>query len=452
MLVLTIFILLIRRLYLTRITILIYLFSSVLLYNGYCQNNDIILYNNLWIISYNKGIIGICILFIASFILKQDRNIKGEKSIVLSLSIISILGIISSNDWILLLLSLELLTYSTSIIACMDKKWESTRSAGLKYFLIGAFSSGFILLGITLLYSKTGLLQIMMIEDFHTINNTFLFLDGWNLILAGLLFKIGAAPFHYWAPDVYDGVPTIITSWIAIFPKLSLLMFIYLWYKHTNITYYFDLSIILYTCWFSLIFGSFVGLIQYRIKRLLAYSSISHIGFILLGILSLSLSYNNSYLNQIIFYIVQYALTSFVIFLILMSYDQPNYNIQTISQLKAKINSNVLLALIFNLCLFSLAGLPPFIGFFAKIYILQLAIFSQLWFIVFTAILTSVIASVQYLRIINLLNFYDSDSKFLTTIQSIDLIEHSIVPFHPGNINSHIISFICFFIILGALI
>jgi len=455
MLILTILILLIRRLFITRLTILIYLFSSILLYNGYCHNYDIILYNNLWVISYNKGIIGICILLIASFILKQDRNIKGEKSIILSLSIIGIMGIISSNDWILFILSLELLTYSTSIIACMDKNWESTRSAGLKYFLIGAFSSGFILLGITLLYSKTGLLQIMMIEEIKTIDNTFLFLDGWNLILAGLLFKIGAAPFHYWAPDVYDGVPTIITSWIAIFPKLSLLIFIYLWYKHTNITYYFDLSIILYTCWLSFIFGSFVGLIQYRIKRLLAYSSISHIGFILLGILSLSVSITTNPFNEIIFYIIQYALTSFTIFFILMSYDQPYYNIQTISQLKAKINNNVLLALIFNLCLFSLAGLPPFVGFFAKISILQLAIFSQLWFIVFTAIITSVIGSVQYLRIINLLNFYDSDYKsYQTTIQSIDKLQHnlSIVPLHPGNINSHIISFICFFIILGALI
>jgi NADH-quinone oxidoreductase subunit N len=215
MLILTLIVLLIRRLFITRIIILIYLFTSLLLYNGYFHNHEIILYNNLWIISYKKGIIGICILLIASFILKQDRYIKGEKSLILSLSIIGILSIISSNDWILFLLSLELLTYSTSIIACMDKKWESTRSAGLKYFLIGAFSSGFILLGITLLYSKTGLLQIMMIEDMRTIyneyenhtlslieysssNHVWYFLNGWNLILAGLLFKIGAAPFHYW--------------------------------------------------------------------------------------------------------------------------------------------------------------------------------------------------------------------------------------------------------------
>ena len=340
MLVLTILILLIRRLFITRLTILIYLFTSLLLYNGYCHNIDIILYNNLWVISYKKGIIGMCILLIGSFILKQERNIKGEKSFIISLNIIGIISVICSNDWILLLLSLELLTYSTAIIACIDKKWESTRSAGLKYFLISAFSSGFILLGITLLYSKTGLLQITLIENINLINsNIITVLDGWNFILAGMLFKIGAAPFHYWAPDVYDGVSTIITSWIAIFPKLSLLIFIYLWCKHTNITYYSDFSLIVYSCWLSFIFGSFLGLIQYRIKRLLAYSSITHIGFILLGILSLSTSIiqDNNLLDEVIYYILQYALTSFIIFFILMSYDQSNYNIQTISQLKLKL-------------------------------------------------------------------------------------------------------------------
>jgi NADH-ubiquinone oxidoreductase chain 2 len=427
MLMLTLLTIIIRRLFITRINILIFLLGSILLYNGYCNNITITLLNNLWIISNKRGIIGICIFIIGSIILKLDKKIKGEKALIISISIIGMIGIITSKNWLLLIISLELLTYSTSILACIDKEWESTRSSGLKYFLIGAFSSGLIMLGITIIYSETGLLEI---KNIVTNNNEITFINGWNLILAGMLFKIGAAPFHYWAPDVYDGVPTIITAWIAILPKLSLLIFLYFYLTNFN-------TLILYSCWFSLIFGSILGLIQYRIKRLLAYSSITHIGFLLLGVLELE-NFNNN-LGYMTFYVLQYALTSLTIFIIIICYD-----VQTISQLKGKINFNILLAICFNFCLFSLAGLPPFIGFFAKIQILLLSISYQFWWIVFTAILASVIGCVQYLRIINILNFSFNTFKYEDSTHKCESRS-----FHPGNINSHIISFLSLFLLFA---
>ena len=407
---------------------------------------DIEIYNNLWVISWVRGIIDIGILLIGGIILKYDNRIKGEKSIIISLGIIGMISIISTKNIVMLVLSLELLTYSTAILACIENKWESTRSSGLKYFLIGALSSGFILLGSTLIYGNTGNLEIGNYYGYYADNldKAYLGLEASNILLAGLLFKIGAAPFHYWAPDVYDGVPTIITSWISIFPKLSIFVFIFYNLEATfspSSHVFIQLSSIL-----CLIIGSICGLTQYRIKRLLAYSSITHIGFLLLACFG--------HAHIMLFYVLQYAFTSTLIFIIIITY---HFNIQTTSQLKGYIYNNQLLAICLVISLLSLAGLPPLIGFFGKLQILQILIANQFWFLLFICIITSIIACVQYLRIINILTFQSSRQSPFSAITQLYLDDYSnpltnlnfFKFIHPGTINSHIISLFTFFILIA---
>lgn len=250
---------------------------------------------------------------------------------------------------------------------------------------------------------------------------------GFIIIIIGFLFKISAAPLHNWAPDVYDGTPTIVTIFITTIPKISIFVFILviqinlLTNNNINIDFinidiitYFNINIwknlILFCSILSLIIGTVLGLCQYRIKRLLAYSTISHVGFILL---SLCIN-NNESIQSFLFYLIQYSITNVCIFLTLLafSYQQinqinninKNYNdIEFISDLKY-IN-NPLLTFSFSICLFSIAGIPPLIGFFAKQIVLYNAIYVQYYFISIIAVLCSVISASYYLKIIKIIYF-----------------------------------------------
>lgn len=343
--------------------------------------------------------------------------------------------LISSSDIITIFLSIELQSYGLYLICSIYRNSEQSVNAGLTYFLLGGLSSCIILLGQSLLYLNTGNTNLENIYIIKSIYDTLLYDSNieilsnysvyWNyiqyslvILSVGFLFKISAAPFHFWAPDVYDAIPTIVTTFVALIAKISILVFL------LDLIYYTDSSAsniswtnnLLISSVLSLIIGSILGLTQYRIKRLFAYSTISHIGFLLLA-LSIDTAEST---KAFFFYLVQYTLSNLNAFIILIAIGYSLYNyvwndknisyrslkdvnnspIQLISQLKGYFSINPIMAISLTITLFSFVGVPPLIGFFAKQMVLTAAIDNGYVFISLIAILTSVISAVYYLAVV----------------------------------------------------
>ena len=370
--------------------------------------------------------------------------------------------LMSSSDIISIFLSLELQSYGLYLISSIYRNSESSISAGLTYFLLGGLSSCIILLGISLLYINTGNTNLDNIYMINSISNAFasnlihenIPVDNlWvykhvymqytymqlplAIISIGLLFKIASAPFHFWSPDVYDAIPTIVTTFVAIIAKISILILFaeLILYTEDNLISFSWSNIIILSSVLSLLIGSILGLVQYRVKRLYAYSTISHIGFILLA-----LSINNLEASRaFFFYIIQYSISNLNIFIILISIGYTLYiyvnndymklkddkysPIQFISQLKGFYFVNPILALSFIITLFSFVGVPPLIGFFGKQMVLSAALDNGYLFTTLIAIITSVISAVYYLVLVKVIFFEDKNYtlnnklfKYLTDI------------------------------------
>ena len=414
------------------------LVNSILLENNY--NNKNINFSN------NKNIYSI---------LNNNKFVSYSinYSIIVLFSSLGASLLISCSDLISMYLSIELQSFSLYVLSTLYRDSESSTSAGLKYFLIGALASCLILFGAGLLYAYTGLTNFESIYSllsiyYIEINSNFIefiypffskelsgsiFL-GLIFIFVGFLIKISAAPFHNWSPDVYDDTPTIVTIWLTIIPKISILILLLDLYIHIDLidqlTLFSTLNgfklnieevikyLLLITSLLSLIIGSVVGLAQNRIKRLLAYSTISHIGFILLALAI----HTKQSIDSFIFYIIQYIITNLNIFLIIIAFsylinksinkNKLNNNIKDIryiSEFKGQFFLNPLISLSFSICLFSMAGIPPLIGFFSKQYVLYSAIKGGYNFIALIAILVSVISASYYLKIIK--TFFINDES-----------------------------------------
>ena len=376
---------------------------------------------------------------------KENRSYSTNYSLIVLFSLLGSSLLISCYDLISMYLSIELQSFAVYILATLYKNSESSTSAGLKYFLLGGLSSCFILFGAGLIYSLTGLTNLESIYSLISVSEINLlsldtirpeafgnlptaggFFLGIIFIIVGLLFKIAAAPLHNWSPDVYDDTPTIVTIWLTIMPKISILIFlleIYTGFKSLDLlldnNYINEFinfketlnissilrNILLMSSLLSLLIGSIVGLAQIRIKRLLAYSTISHIGFILLA---LAINTEQS-IDSFLFYIIQYSITNLNIFIILIAFGYL-YNqslilkdIKYISDIKGQFFSNPLICLSFSICLFSMAGIPPLIGFFSKQYVLYSALQSGYNFMSLICIIVSVISASYYLKIIKVL-------------------------------------------------
>ena len=360
-----------------------------------------------------------------------------EYSLIILFTTCGATFLVSSADLVSMYLSIELQSFAVYILAALYRDSESATSAGLKYFLLGGLSSGLILLGSALVYAYTGLTSF---EGIYTLLSVSSYDDitgpvtiGLTITVVGFLFKVAAAPFHNWAPDVYDGTPTIVTAWLTIMPKISILVFLLelqsglsgssltlLLSDNSSINIWKNLLLI--SSMLSLVIGTVVGLAQYRIKRLLAYSTISHVGFLLLA---LAINSEES-IESFIFYLVQYSITNLNAFLILLAFGYIIHSsalvsrngtggaigtdIQFISELKGQFRANPLLGLALATCLFSMAGIPPLMGFFAKQMVLYSATHSGYYFMSFVAIVVSVISAAYYLRIVRVIHFDVSEN------------------------------------------
>jgi len=375
-----------------------------------------------------------------------------EYPLILLFIITGAVFLVSTSDLVSIFLSIELQSYGLYLLSTLYRNSELATRGGLTYFLLGGLSSCFILLGTSLLYANSGTTNldgIYVITSLSDINN-----DSTNNILywyksyyinfsllilsVGFLFKVSAAPFHFWSPDVYDAIPTIVTTFVAIVAKISIfIFFLELVHYTSNSLFNFQFSwtsSLLVSSLFSLIIGTVLGLTQFRIKRLFAYSTISHVGFILLA---LSINSIES-IQAFIFYLMQYSISNLNAFIILISIgyslycyvnkskeykelvDKKNSPIQLISQMKGYFYINPLLAISLAITIFSFVGIPPLIGFFAKQMVLSAALDNGYVFLSLVAILTSVISAVYYLNIIKEVFFYESIYKINRAFDNVD--------------------------------
>ena len=407
-------------------------------------------------------------------ILEIENNYKStiEYSLIIIFSTLGASLLISSSNLISLYLSTELQSFAVYILPTLYKDSELATNAGLKYFLLGSLASCLILLGSGLIYTYTGLTNLESIYNLISVTESLNsqisqgIALGFIIIFVGYLLKISAAPLHNWAPDVYDESPTIVTIWLTIMPKISIL--ILLLEIYTQITSVNPILeslglntlkyLLLISSLFSLIIGTVVGLTQIKIKRLLAYSTISHIGFILLA---LSINSVQS-IDSFIFYILQYTLTNLNTFLILIAIGYLFNNkilinkgsekdINYISELKGLFFTNPILSISLTICLLSMAGTPPFLGFFSKQFVLYSAIENGYYFMSIAGILVSIISASYYLRIIRILHTENisniNSNKITSTASPLCFTQEEVNKIEISNTHSLIISILTLLIL-----
>ena len=376
-----------------------------------------------------------------------------EYSLIILFIVTGSVFLISTSDLVSIFLSIELQSYGLYLLSTIYRDSEPATSGGLMYFLLGGLSSCFILLGTALLYANSGTTNLDSLYIITSISNAsrdnLTSLLYWYksyyihisllFMAVGFLFKVSAAPFHFWSPDVYDAIPTIVTTFVAIIAKISIFIFLLELVHYTGKSM-FDMDFswtttLLFSSLFSLVIGTVVGLTQSRIKRLFAFSTISHVGFILLGLSIHTVESTQAFM----FYLIQYSISNLNAFILLITigyslycyvyntesattsekektnennnnlHDVNNSPIQLIDQLKGLYYINPILSLSLAITLFSFAGIPPLIGFFGKQMILSAAIDNGYIFMSLVAILTSVISAVYYLAIIKQIFFDKPD-------------------------------------------
>jgi len=426
----------------------IFLVSAAILQLTSFYPRKVFFKNSSKLLSYNV------INFKSKILNKMGEQFKIiEYPLIILFIITGAVFLVSTSDLVSIFLSIELQSYGLYLLSTLYRNSEQATSGGLTYFLLGGLASCFILLGSALLYANSGttsldgIYVIASISDLGSdvSNNT----QSWYkpdyinmslLILSvGFLFKVSAAPFHFWSPDVYDAVPTIVTTFIAIIAKISIFIFFLELVHYTNNSLFTNnfswTTGLLVSSLLSLIIGTVLGLTQFRIKRLYAYSTISHIGFILLA---LSINSIES-IQAFIFYLMQYSLSNLNAFMLLLAIgyslycysnenkkysfllDKNNSPIQLISQMKGFFYINPMLALSLAITLFSFAGIPPLIGFFAKQMVLSAALDNGYVFLTLVAILTSVISAVYYLNIVKEIFFDKPEYKVNPYISDVDM-------------------------------
>jgi len=397
----------------TQISIICVLILTMLIFNeSYLTfyNFSFLLNNTFFNNSVKKLIIFffIMLLLLSINYFKFEQVFKFEYYILVFLSLLGLFIIINSYDLISMYLGIELQSLCFYILATFKPYNNFSGEAGLKYFILGAFSSGMLLFGCSLLYGITGLTNFYELELFFQIMDNSYFLNSLIIsiffILIGLFFKLSAAPFHMWAIDVYEGSPTLVTAFFSIIPKIGILtlllkFFFFLFNLYWN---YFN-QFILISIFLSLIIGTFSALLQVKLKRILAYSGVTHVGFLLLG---LSINTIEGFYS-VFFYIVIYMLLSLTLFSIILSiYKWNTYlKIKHISEVILLFKGNSILSFLFGLTLFSIAGIPPLIGFYSKFYVFVAAIQVKYYFLVLVAALISVISTIYYIRLIKLMFF-----------------------------------------------
>ena len=331
---------------------------------------------------------------------------RGEFFVLILFALLGMMVMISAHHFLTLYLGLELLTLCSYALVALERDSARSTEAAMKYFVLGALASGLLLYGMSMLYGATGSLDIGKVahavqQGVHGGDKTVL-VFGLVFVVAGIAFKLGAVPFHMWVPDVYHGAPTAVTMFIGSAPKIAAFAFVMRLLVSglgPLVADWRGMLIILAVL--SMAIGNVVAIAQTNLKRMLAYSTISHMGFLLLGILSGS---NNGY-GSAMFYVITYVLTTLGAFGMMMLLSRGGFEAENISDFKGLNQRSPWYAFLMLLIMMSLAGLPPTVGFFAKLAVLQAALQAGYVWLVVVAVLFSLIGAFYYLRLIKVMYF-----------------------------------------------
>lgn len=399
---------------------IVYAQDSFVIFEGVAKSNGGAFFNDLFILDRFAVIVKAIILFSGGTVLalsyqylkESAEKIGFEYPLLILLSLCGLMIMVSSNDLLTLYMGVELASLAMYVMASARRDDSKAAEAGMKYFILGALASGILLYGASLVYGFSGSTNFDLISaslsDQLEISKGLII--GLVLVVVGLAFKMSAAPFHMWTPDVYEGVPTPVTAYFAIVPKFAVAaLFIRLLGGpfEAFIDQWQDLIVIIAII--SMVVGGLGGIWQNNIKRLLAYSSIANMGYALVAIAAMG---DEGVRAAIVFFTI-YILTSIGIFAVILSVNTKSSDgekgIEQIDHFKGFAKSNPILGMLFALMLISMIGLPfpPFAGFFGKFFVFFAAVDSGLYGLAVIGVVASVIASFYYLRIIKLMYFDD---------------------------------------------
>ena len=423
------------------ISLLVLLITAIITINETFSINRMTLFNNSVVIDYMSSFMKIItllgaflVLIISSSYLKIFKIFKIEYPILILSSVLGMMVMISSNDLMVFYMGLELQSLALYVLATFNRDQLKSSEAGLKYFVLSALSSGLLLYGCSLVYGFSGSTNFDTIAN-QLNSNEYVLTFGIVFILVGLAFKISAVPFHMWAPDVYEGSPTSVTLFFTMVPKIAALtVFIrFLYVPFLNLIDQWQM-IIVFLSIASMLFGAIAAIGQTNIKRLIAYSSIGHIGYTLAGLATGS----NEGIQSSIIYISIYIIMNLALFSCLLMLKRNNQYYEEIGDLSGLSKNHPLLSLSLLIILFSLAGIPPLAGFFAKFYIFKAVIEQSMYFLAIVGLLSTVVAAFYYLRIIKIIYFdaekekYDQDHnmwlKFSLAFSTILILFYFIFP------------------------
>ena len=334
---------------------------------------------------------------------KAEKFDKFEYPVLVMLATLGMLLMISANDMLALYLGLELQSLALYVIAAINRENVRSTEAGLKYFVLGALSSGMLLYGISLVYGYTGHTSFEAIASALSGGERQLGLVfGLVFVLAGLCFKISAVPFHMWTPDVYEGAPTPVTAFFAAAPKMAAMALIVRVTMGAFEPIGLDWQqIIVFISIASMVLGAFAAIGQKNIKRLMAYSSIGHMGYALVGLAANS----EAGVRGVVIYMLIYLVMTLGTFAFILAMRRKDGNVEQISDLAGLSNTNPMMATILTILMFSLAGIPPLAGFWGKWYVFLAAINANLYALAVIGVLASVVGAYYYLRIIKIMWF-----------------------------------------------
>ena len=423
------------------LSLLILLITAVITFNETLSVKQITLFNESFIIDYLSSFMKIVTLLAAFVVLLISPNylrtfkiFKIEYPILILSSVLGMMIMISSNDLIVFYMGLELQSLALYVLATFDRDKLKSSEAGLKYFVLSALSSGLLLYGCSLIYGFTGSTNFNVIANQFNANE-YAITFGIVFILVGLAFKISAVPFHMWAPDVYEGSPTSVTLFFTIVPKIAALtVFIrFLFVPFLNLIEQWQM-ILVFLSIASMLFGAIAAIGQKNLKRLIAYSSISHVGYALAGLATGS----NVGIQSSVIYIIIYIIMNLGFFSCLLMMKRNNVYYEQIDDLSGLSKNHPMLSLSLLIILFSLAGIPPLAGFFAKFYIFKSVIEQSMYFLAIVGLLATVVAAFYYLRIIKIMYFdkekesYDKDNslwlKFSLSFSTLIILLYFIFP------------------------
>jgi len=323
-------------------------------------------------------------------------------------STIGMFVMVSANDLIGLYLGIELQSLSLYVLSSLDRNSLNSSESGVKYFVLGALSSGLFLYGCSLIYGFTGSTNYLMISENLSVENLGI-IFGLVFVIVGLAFKISAVPFHMWTPDVYQGSPTSVTAFFALAPKVAgmgaFIQILFVAFKGAYVEWK---SIIVFISIASMILGSVAAIGQTNIKRLMAYSSIGHMGYALAGVAAGSIAGISSTVSYISIYVVM----NIAAFTCILFLSREKKYFEDIRELGGMSKNHPIVSACLCLTLFSLAGIPPLAGFFAKFYVFKAVIESEMYMLAIIGLLSSVISAFYYLRVIKIIYFDKNKEKF----------------------------------------